>query len=33
MNDSSELSLRCRSVLLTKLDGKVRCHQNLRVIK
>ena len=33
MNDLSELSLRCRSVLSTTFDGKVKCHQNFRVIE
>jgi len=33
MNDSSEFSLRCRSVLSTMFDGKMKCHQNLRVIE
>jgi hypothetical protein len=33
MNNLSELSLRCRSVLSTTFDGKVRCHQNLREIE
>ena len=33
INDSSELSLRCRSVLSTMFDGKMKCHQNYRVIE